>query len=237
MEQEFEQDFDAALAFRQTLSPETDRGCALMAAAYLDSRLGEWLALYFVDDPKVANKSLSQDGPLSTFSSTIELAYLLGLLSPRESQALNLIRKIRNEFAHIPEPTSFGHQKIASWCKSLETLGFYKRGNHRAMFTGAVMMVLAAINFRRRHTVHCRAKQDINVQKTVGQQPLDFLKAIVEFAASPPGEKDVAIANIHTAVSALISGPTEGREEVSRKIVGALMERLKNMDDSGDQST
>jgi DNA-binding MltR family transcriptional regulator len=158
MERQFEQDFDAALAFRLTLSPETDRGCALMAAAYLDSRLGEWLALYFVDDPKVANKLLSQEGPLSTFSSRIELAYLLGLLSPRESQALNLIRKIRNEFAHIPEPTSFGHQKIASWCKSLEALGFYKRGNHRAMFTGAVMMVLAAINFRRRHTVHCKAR-------------------------------------------------------------------------------
>jgi hypothetical protein len=63
------------------------------------------------------------------------------------------------------------------------------------------------------------------------------LKAIVEFAASPPGEKDVAIANIHTAVSALISGPTEEREEVTRKIVGALMERLKDMDDSGDQSS
>jgi hypothetical protein len=37
--------------FRSTLSEETDRGCALMAASFLDEQLRELLEICLVDDP------------------------------------------------------------------------------------------------------------------------------------------------------------------------------------------
>jgi hypothetical protein len=82
-----EPDFDAAAEFRSTLTDETDRGCALMAAAYLDDRLAELLKAYFVDDLPVAKKVLDLERPLGTFSARIDVAYLLGL-PPRCSSHL-----------------------------------------------------------------------------------------------------------------------------------------------------
>jgi DNA-binding MltR family transcriptional regulator len=97
-------DFDSALEFRTTLNPETDRGCALMAAAYLDERLGEFMKGYFVDDSKVADDLLEQSRPLGTFSSRIDMAYALGLISEEEHRGLHPIRRIRNDFGHVAQP-------------------------------------------------------------------------------------------------------------------------------------
>ncbi len=55
------------LLFRATLDDETDRGCALMAAAYLDSQLEELLRKTFVDDLKVIKRIFNASGqPTST---------------------------------------------------------------------------------------------------------------------------------------------------------------------------
>jgi hypothetical protein len=81
-------DLDAAIEFRATLNSETDRGCALMAAAYLDDRLVDLLKSHFVDDDNRADELLGQSKPLGTFFSRIDLAYLPGLVSPDEHRAL-----------------------------------------------------------------------------------------------------------------------------------------------------
>ncbi len=237
MDHGFEQDLDAAIEFRGTLTLETDRGCALMAAAYLDGRLAEWLTSYFVDDWKVVGALLGQDRLLSTFSSRIDTAYLLGLISPRERKALHLIRKIRNEFGHVPEPISFNDQRIASWCKSLEALSFYRRGNHRAMFTGAAMIVLAAINARHRSTVHLKAQQDVNIEKAISQEPIGLLQAIIDFANAPPEESEQATVKLQAACSALLEGPAEERQELVRKIVANIVKRLADTGDSNNESS
>ena len=76
----------AVFEFRKTLTPETDRGCALMAAAYLDDRLGALLRAVFVDSD-IAGELLEQSKPLGTFSSRIDAVFLLGLLSPAHQTA------------------------------------------------------------------------------------------------------------------------------------------------------
>ena len=52
-----------AFEFRRSLTPETDRGCALMAAAYLEDQLAELLMLYFVDDASLAKDVFEHNGP------------------------------------------------------------------------------------------------------------------------------------------------------------------------------
>jgi hypothetical protein len=67
--------------FQASLYAESDRGCALLAAAFLDERLGDLLRAFFVDDATVADGLLDGIGALATFSARIDLAFLLGLIS------------------------------------------------------------------------------------------------------------------------------------------------------------
>lgn len=107
------------LAFRRELTLESDRGAALYAAAHLDERLKLLMQSFLVDDESAIAPMLSGNGALATFSSRIDMAYLLGLLPPIVRRDLHLIRKIRNEFAHSAQPLTFQYPAIASRCNEL----------------------------------------------------------------------------------------------------------------------
>jgi DNA-binding MltR family transcriptional regulator len=151
--------------FHETLTKETDRGCALMAAAYLDSRLCKLLKQYFVDDEKTAKDLLAPDRPLYSFSARIDLAYMLGLVSSSDRKALRLIKKIRNEFGHVPEPITFDGPAMAERCKELEQIGFFKQSSHRAMFIGAMMAVLARLDNQIRRVSHRKPRVGLPVSE------------------------------------------------------------------------
>lgn len=142
--EEFDKSIVEVIKFRHSLNDETDRGCALMAAAYLDYELEELLHKYLLDDPKATSNMLKNNGPLSTFSSKIEIAYLLGLIGKNTRKDLNLIRKVRNEFAHKSDPLSFEDDSIKNRCRELH---FDPSDETRARqkFTRVVMGVLAQI--------------------------------------------------------------------------------------------
>lgn len=80
----------------------SDRSCVIVAAAYIDELLG-YLFRYFLTSPsseKEDKELFPGYGPLSSFSSKILLSYRLGLISNYEYRTLQIIRKIRNLFAH-----------------------------------------------------------------------------------------------------------------------------------------
>lgn len=80
----------------------SDRSCVIVAATYLDDFLG-YLFRHFLSSPskeKEDSELFSGYGPLSTFSSKIILSYRLGLISDYEFKTLQVIRRIRNAFAH-----------------------------------------------------------------------------------------------------------------------------------------
>jgi len=78
----------------------TDRGCVLVWASMLDEMLRRAIEAFLVDDPKKTKDFLQNNGPLSSFSSRISAAYLLGLINDAEAKSLSWVRVIRNEFAH-----------------------------------------------------------------------------------------------------------------------------------------
>jgi DNA-binding MltR family transcriptional regulator len=145
--------------FRKTLSPETDRGCALMAAAYLDAQLEKLLSLHFVDDRVVVEELLGQSKPLGSFSSRIDMAYVLGFIGPKARRDLHLIRKIRNLFGHDHMPLSFNEPKIASRCEEFSYV--IVEGDSRQKFIRAVMGILALLHFEIDKTQHTRMQQDL----------------------------------------------------------------------------
>jgi DNA-binding MltR family transcriptional regulator len=133
--------------FRDELTKESDRGCALFATAYLDKALSDLLFSSVVYEPKKIDKELFEfNSPLGTFSSRIKMAYYLGKISKVARRDLDLLRSIRNKFAHHPAVASFNDESVANQCKELK-LSFRKKDDEpRLHFLGSVFGVLAHIH-------------------------------------------------------------------------------------------
>lgn len=105
-----------------------DRSAAIVAASYLEEQLKLAILGHFPNFTtlnKEDKKNLtSGNGPLSTFSARISMAYLLGLINQEQYNELNLIRKIRNGFAHkLDEITFDSNLEIKNRCLNLKLYG------------------------------------------------------------------------------------------------------------------
>jgi len=159
---------DQVILFRDTLSVETDRGVALVCAAYLDEELRALLEKTFVNVPNTVGKLFEGTGPLATFSSRIDLTFAVGLLSGESHRALHLIRKVRNEFAHEHRQESFLDQDISARCQELIALNpFVDEKNPRKLYIRAVLVVLAQIHIKTHVTQHSDAPP---------HQPIDSMR-------------------------------------------------------------
>lgn len=77
------------------------RSCAVLAGAMLDDRLRELVGLYLLPQTKrEEDRLLGRGGVVETFSSRIELAARLNLITEPMAKALDWIREIRNNAAH-----------------------------------------------------------------------------------------------------------------------------------------
>jgi len=132
--------------FQFILLRETDRGVALMAAAYLENSLENLLKKFFVENSSLKSDPFnSYNGFLTSFSSKIDLAFMLGLISNKTKQKLNWIRSIRNDFAHSADFIDFDKQSFADRCNNLND---YKKSEDllpRDIFINAVFKLSGII--------------------------------------------------------------------------------------------
>jgi hypothetical protein len=107
--------------FGKEFLTESDRAAAVLGAAWLDVQLKRRIELLLVDDRKAMAPLFAGLGPLSTFSARIRVAYGLGIVSRASFADLQLIKKIRNLFAHDLHGLSFSDDEIAKLCRQLGT--------------------------------------------------------------------------------------------------------------------
>lgn len=110
---------EEAERFIQEFYEESDRAMALVGTAFLDDLTGSLLLAFFVEEHNVAGKLMEPDRPLGSFSSRIDVAYCVGLFTKEQRDDLHLIRKIRNEFAHVRHDITFNTVVIADMCRNL----------------------------------------------------------------------------------------------------------------------
>ncbi|SDE63448.1 hypothetical protein SAMN05216464_10841 [Mucilaginibacter pineti] len=129
--------------FMQELEAESDRGAAIFAGTFFECTLK--LLLEELLNKVKSTRSLLEDanGGLYTFSAKINICYSLGYITLAEYQALNVLKKIRNQFAHNFEYRfSFEDERIAAQCVSLKQELNALKGKDfetsRAMFIEAV---------------------------------------------------------------------------------------------------
>lgn len=123
------------VSFRQaavTFEKESDRGCALIAVAWVDDALTAYLKSRLRDEKRIVDSIFRPDGPLGSFSARIKAAYLLGIITATLYSDLEIMRGIRNDFAHVRRSVRFKDQSIKDRCKLLagaQKLSKMARGN------------------------------------------------------------------------------------------------------------
>lgn len=83
----------------EILRRESDRAVAVLGPAYADTLLEDLLRAFLLEG-KSSDALLGVEGALGSFSSRINLAHALGLIRDGTHHDLELIRRIRNDFAH-----------------------------------------------------------------------------------------------------------------------------------------
>jgi len=96
------------------LPHEPDRSLAIVAVAYLDDLLESGLRERLRD----AKNTLQRH--LDTFAAKTQIAKAIGYIDDDEFHDLELVRRIRNEFAHIPNQISFITPQITDRCHELK---------------------------------------------------------------------------------------------------------------------
>lgn len=138
--------------FVEELKRETDRGLPLVGAALIDEKLLEILQSFFIEGKSSKKLLIEGNAPLGTFSSRIEACYALGLIDKFEYQEIGLIRKVRNQFAHVKHGLSFHTEKIKGYCSSLTSDlpegSNYPTDEPRFRFTNAIVCIVLRLYYR-----------------------------------------------------------------------------------------
>lgn len=128
---------------------ESDRACAVLGAALLDSRLE---SLYERRLRCFKEELLSSNGPLGTFSARIRVARALAWISEDVRFDLDQIRSIRNDFAHCADHhLSFSNQSISDKCRTLHVAQVLLDANEHAAsiphpnFSAAIIRAIGSV--------------------------------------------------------------------------------------------
>jgi DNA-binding MltR family transcriptional regulator len=156
--------------FIEDLQNESDRGCALIGASFLDKILESILRTYFVQNKKIVNYLMKNDGPIGSFSSKIKLAYSLGLLGIKQYRDLEKIREIRNIVAHQDCPVTFNMIDVKNRCQSLElpkVVPLHGRVTSRDYFVIGVVLLSNQLLLTGLSLKHCTHRKDFELAEVV----------------------------------------------------------------------
>jgi hypothetical protein len=103
--------------YYRELETQTDRGFAVLAAAFLEWRTRQVVESRFTITDSQTSRIFGRLGSAEIGC----LAYGLGLIGPNGLKDLELVGKVRNKFAHRPHIQSFDHPEVTDLCKLLTT--------------------------------------------------------------------------------------------------------------------
>lgn len=118
--------FEELLTVFQLLETESDRGCALIAGAWLENLLQMAIDCHFADcGPDFRQRLYEGSGaPLGTFAAKIKIGRALSIYDAGIQKRFEKVKDIRNAFAHALRPLDFANPTIVSACTGLDKAPF-----------------------------------------------------------------------------------------------------------------
>lgn len=96
-----------------------DRSMVLNIAAFAEDTLELILLIYLREKKQAKELVTGFNAPLGTFSARIKAVFVLGLIHKDGYKTLEILRKVRNKFAHDWKGVSFDREDIASLINKL----------------------------------------------------------------------------------------------------------------------
>jgi hypothetical protein len=106
--------------FRQVRKQRNDRGAAILTATNTENGLRYALARRLTIGADSYNDLFGLNGPMGTFDLKIRMGYLLKIFGQETRGNLDIIRVIRNAFAHTAVPITFKTPEIKKLCEFLK---------------------------------------------------------------------------------------------------------------------
>ena len=159
--------------FMEDLQKETDRGVALVGAAFLDDAVRALIRAAFIGESETADRLFEYPRPLHSFAARMDLAYCMGLIGKAMYQDLGLVREIRNRFAHQHHPAAFEDAEIRDLCARFQTAGMviesskFLRPDTRGRFILGVVMLTQQVLIRGVETKHAEIGKDFRMGAVV----------------------------------------------------------------------
>jgi len=110
--------------FMKEIRRGSDRSAAILVALHTQDDVTRLVCsnLEGLFDEGLMKELMKQNAPLGSFYSATLLAFAMGLIDETTKKQLNLIRDIRNAFAHALRPISFKTPEIVEACEKLHRL-------------------------------------------------------------------------------------------------------------------
>jgi hypothetical protein len=121
---------------------DSPRAAAMLAGALMDELLKGAISYRLVELNKEDSDGLfTGNAPLATFSAKIRVSYALGIIGKRTRHDIELVREIRNGFAHTLRDLSFETPELTKMCSQfhcLKDLREYAEISARGLFSISV---------------------------------------------------------------------------------------------------
>ena len=95
-----------------------ERAISIIGGTFIEMALEHLLKAFLPENEKDVDKLFEFNQPLGNFSNKINMAFCLGLIDRVVKKDLDMVRKVRNKFAHDLY-TSFNDSQIKSWCNKI----------------------------------------------------------------------------------------------------------------------
>lgn len=94
---------------------ESDRGITLIVAAYIEDCLRRILESILINEKESQDLFDGPYAPFGSLSGKTQAAFVLGLITRKERDRVDAVRRVRNVFAHEAS-ASFDHPEIVKIC-------------------------------------------------------------------------------------------------------------------------
>ena len=100
-----------------------DYAAAMISSSLMDTMLRYLIAAHLIPMGSDREEKIFGDpfGVLNSFSAKIEMSYAMGLIGPATRGALEIVRKIRNFFAHYASQVKFDSPEVLVECRKIRT--------------------------------------------------------------------------------------------------------------------
>lgn len=121
---EEQQEVEALNRFMTIIKRQDERALVLSFATFVEDTLGRLLVAYFRNCKATKELVVGSSAPLGTLGTRIKAVFAFGLVTEQQYKDMEILRKVRNQFAHNWEGVSLERNDIAAMVGQLSGYTF-----------------------------------------------------------------------------------------------------------------